>query len=176
MISERLQDAINKHVAYEVYSGYLYLAMSAWFERNDLPGFAHWTRLQAQEELVNAYKFFGYINDRQGTVVLHAIDAPPGNWDSPLALFQDIYSHECKVTKRINVLVDLAMEERDHAAIAFLQWFVSEQVEEEATASTMVGKLKIVEGDGRGLLMLDSESAQRVMTLPPGMDFMGPMA
>lgn len=166
MISNQIQDAFNKQLSAELYSAYLYLSMSAFFESMNLKGFANWMRTQAQEEMLHAMKFYSFLNDRGGRVVLSAIDGPPVKWDSPLAAFEDAYKHEQKVTGLINNLVDLAMQEKDHSAGAFLQWFVTEQVEEEASADAVVQKLKLAGGQGAALFMIDAELATRVFTMP----------
>ena len=166
MLSERVQDAFNEQLNAEVYSAYLYLSMSAHFESMSLKGFAHWMRCQAQEELVHAMKFYTHINERSGRAVMKPIEGPATEWESPLAAFQDAYSHEVKVSGLINGLVDLALAEGDHAANAFLQWFVTEQVEEEESADEVVQKLKLV-GDSNTLFLLDQEMAQRVFVPPP---------
>ncbi len=166
MISHQIQDAFNDQLNAELYSAYLYLSMSAYFESMNLKGFANWMRTQAQEEMLHAMKFYSFINDRGGRVVLSAIDGPPVKWDSPLAAFEDAYRHEQKVTGLINNLVDLAMQEKDHSAGAFLQWFVTEQVEEEASADAVVQKLKLAGGQGAALFMIDAELATRVFTMP----------
>ena len=176
MISERLQKALSQHINYELYSSYLYLSMSAWFERKGLRGSGHWMQRQAQEELVHVHRFFNYLNERLGTAERMLIEAPPPEWESPLQAFEAAYEHECRVSTRINKLVDLAIAESDHAANAFLQWFVSEQVEEEATTSDIAGRLRLVGGDGPGLLMIDQELAQRALVVPPGTDLTGPLA
>jgi len=166
MIKKKIENALNKQTNAEMYSSYLYLSMSAFFESANLKGFAHWMRIQAQEELVHALKFFDYVHGRGGTVTLTAIDAPPIKWQSPLAVFDHVFEHEQKVTGLINDLVDLAISENDHATHNFLQWFVAEQVEEESSADEIVHKLKLV-GDARGgLFMLDKELGQRVFTPP----------
>ncbi len=166
MIDEKMQEALNKQLNAEVYSAYLYLSMSAYFQSVNLDGFANWMRVQAQEELAHALKFYDYVNERGGRVILQPVEAPPSEWDSPLAVFENVYEHEQKVTGLINKLVDLAVEARDHATNNFLQWFVSEQVEEEASADEVVQKLKLV-GDGPGgLFMIDRELAQRVFVAP----------
>jgi len=169
MISDKIQDAFNKQIVAELYSSYLYLSMSAYFESINLKGFAHWMRIQAQEELVHAMKFYMFVNDRGGSVMLGAIDAPPTSWGSPLAAFQDAYAHEQKVTGLINSLVDLAIVEKDHASNAFLQWFVTEQVEEESSADEVIKKIQLAGEQGGGMFMLDSELATRVFTPPPEM-------
>ncbi|MGO9571740.1 MAG: ferritin [Desulfomonilaceae bacterium] len=166
MINHQIQDAFNDQLNAELYSAYLYLSMSAYFESMNLKGFGNWMRCQVQEEMVHAMKFFSFINDRGGRVVLSAIDGPPVKWDSPLAAFEDAYRHEQKVTGLINSLVDLAMQEKDHSAAAFLQWFVTEQVEEEASADAVVQKLTLAGGQGAALFMVDAELATRVFTMP----------
>ena len=142
-MSAELQDAYNDQITLEFASCYAYLQMAAFLEDGNLPGFANWMRQQAEEERVHAMKFFDFINDRGGQVTLAQIAGPKTQWNSPLAAFQDAYKHECKISGLINKLVDLSVAESDHAANAFLQWFVSEQVEEEATADEIVGKLKL---------------------------------
>jgi len=167
MIGEKIQQAFNEQLNAELYSSYLYLSMSAYFESINLPGFAHWMRCQAQEEIVHAMKFYNFICERAGTVKLAAIDGPPTAWESPLKAFQDAYSHEQKVTALINNLVDLAVQNRDHASNNFLQWFVAEQVEEEASADKVIQSLKLAGDQGGGLFMIDRELAQRVFAPPP---------
>lgn len=160
MIDEKMQEALNKQVNAELYSSYLYLSMSAWFELVNLKGMAHWMRLQADEENMHAMKIFDYIIERGGRVVLRAIDEPPAEWDSPLAAFQAADEHEHKVTGMINDLVNLALELKDHATNNMLQWFVAEQVEEEASTDEVVQQLKMI-GDSQGLLMLDKALGER---------------
>lgn len=173
MISEKMQIAINEQINAELYSGYLYLAMSSYYMSINLPGFANWMRVQAQEELVHAMKFFDWVNGRGGTALVQPIEGPPTEWKSPAAPFEQAYQHELEVTRRINNLVNLAIEERDHATNAFLDWFVNEQVEEEANADGVVKQLKLV-GDGNGLFMLDRQLATRVFTPPvPGPEAIG---
>ena len=167
MLDSKLQDAMNRQLNAELYSGYLYYAMAAWFDAQSLGGFAHWMRVQALEEASHAQKFFGYIAERGGQVELAAIDAPPTEWESPLAVFEEVYQHECKVSGLINELMDLAIAESDHAAVQFLQWFVAEQVEEEASADDARQKLKLVDQSEGGLFMLDRELDKRTFVLPP---------
>lgn len=164
MLSEKMSGAFNKQINAELYSSYLYLSMSAYFESKRLPGMAHWMRIQAQEELIHVMKFFDFVNQRGGRVLLRAMDGPKTEWDSPLDAFRGAYEHECKVSSLINELVDLAINERDHAANAFLQWFVSEQVEEEAAAMAIVDKLEVVGDQGVPLLMVDRELGSRTAT------------
>jgi ferritin len=166
MINERIEKAFNEQINAELYSSYLYLAMAAYFASVNLQGFANWMRCQAQEELMHAMKFFTFINDRAGRVALGTIDAPPASWESPLSAFEAAYNHEQRVTAMINNLVDIALEERDHAANNFLQWFVKEQVEEEASADGVVQQLKLSGDQGSGLFMLDRELGARVFALP----------
>jgi len=165
-MDEKMQEALNKQLNAEVYSAYLYLSMSAYFQSVNLSGFANWMRVQWQEELAHGLKFYDYVNERGGRVILQAVDEPPSEWDSALAAFQDTYRHEQKVTGMINKLVDLAVEARDHATNNFLQWFVSEQVEEEASADEVLQKLKLVGDDPSGLFMIDQELGQRVFVAP----------
>jgi len=165
-MDEKMQEALNKQLNAEIYSAYLYLSMSAYFQSVNLDGFANWMRVQWQEELAHGLKFYDYVNERGGRVVLQTVEAPPSEWDSALAVFEDTYRHEQKVTGMINKLVDLAVETRDHATNNFLQWFVSEQVEEEASADEVVQKLKLVGDDPSGLFMIDRELGQRVFVAP----------
>lgn len=161
MLSKKLQDAINEQIKNELYSGYLYLAMSAYFEASNLPGFARWMRLQAAEEQEHALKFFDYVHDRGSRVTLKAIDQPPMDWDSPLAVFEDTLEHERKVTGLINKLYELALEGNDYPAQAMLQWFIEEQVEEEKNAEQIVATLKMVGEKGQALVMMDRALGQR---------------
>ncbi len=166
MLSERMQAALCGQLNAELYSSYLYLSMSAYFQSTGLPGFANWMRVQAQEEMVHVMKFYDYVNERDGRVTLELVEKPPSEWDSALAVFEHTYKHEQNVTGLINKLVDLAIEEKDHAANNFLQWFIAEQVEEEASAKEVLQKLKIMGDAPGGLFMLDSELATRVFTVP----------
>jgi len=166
MLDEKIQIALNQQLNAELYSSYLYLSMSAYFQSVNLSGFANWMRIQAQEELVHAMKFYDFINERGSRVMLQPVEGPPAEWSSPLDAFENAYRHEQKVTGLINDLVNLAVKERDHATNIFLQWFVTEQVEEEASADEVVQKLKLM-GDAKGgLFMLDREMGQRVFTPP----------
>ena len=166
MLGEKVETALNEQINWELYSGYLYLSMSAYFLSINLNGFASWMRVQAQEEATHAMKFFDFINERSGRVNLLETKAPQKEWESPLAAFEDAYEHECFVSSRINDLVNLSLDEKDHASNNFLQWFVSEQVEEEASVDEVVQKLKIIGDDGGGLFMLDQELGKRVFTPP----------
>jgi ferritin len=166
MLGEKIQAALNEQLNAELYSSYLYLAMSADFSASDLAGFANWTRVQAREELMHGMKFYDYINERGGRVSLREIITPQKEWESPKAAFEHIYSHEQKVTGLINDLVDMAISEKDHATNNFLGWFVAEQVEEEGSANAVLKKLDLIGDDPSGLLMLDQELALRVFTPP----------
>jgi ferritin len=161
MLNPRIQDAFNGQLNAELYSSYLYLSMAAYFDSQNLAGMANWMRLQAQEELAHALKFFDFINERDGRVKLTQVDGPKTEWQSPLDAFQDAYKHEQKVTGLIHGLVDLAISEKDHAANTFLKWFVTEQVEEEATVKSIVDKLKLVGDSSVALFMIDGELGQR---------------
>ena len=166
MIKEKIQGALNDQLNWELYSAYIYFAMAAYFESVNLPGCANWMKVQAQEELTHVMKFYDFVNERGGRVTLAAVEAPPAEWDSPLAAFVNAYEHEQGVSERINKLVDVAVAESDHATNGFLQWFVTEQVEEEASVDEIVQKLKLVGKEGGGLFMLDGELAQRVFVPP----------
>ena len=161
MISDRMLRAFNAHLNLEFQSAYYYLAMSAYFLREDFKGFAQWMRVQHGEEMVHAMKFYNFIDDRDGAIELQTVKAEESNWDSPLHAFECGLAHERAVTSKIYDLVDLSLEIRDHASNTFLQWFVTEQVEEEATASDIIQQLKLIGNDGNGLFMLDRELGQR---------------
>ena len=166
MLSKKMEKAINQQINAELYSSYLYLSMATYFDSKGLGGFSNWMRQQAQEELFHGMKMFDFVCERGGRVILQAIDKPPSKWSSPLDAFQNVLAHEQKVTGLINDLVNLAIDERDHATNIFLQWFVSEQVEEEDTAGNLVDKLILIGKDANGLFMLDTELGQRIFTLP----------
>ncbi len=166
MLSKKMQDALNKQVNAELYSAYFYLSMSAYYESVNLPGFANWMRVQYQEETFHAMKIYDYINARGGRAILTAIEKPPTDWKSPIAPFEDTYKHEQKVTALINDLVNLAIEERDHATNSVLQWFVTEQVEEEKNASGILEQIKLLKDAPNGMFMIDRELGQRVFTPP----------
>jgi ferritin len=166
MINKKMEKAINEQINAEFYSAYLYLAMSTHFAAEGLAGFATWMRMQVQEEMFHAMKMYDFLNERGGRVVLAAINQPPADWKSPLDVFEKVAAHEVKVTGMINDLVNLALTEKDHATYIFLQWFVTEQVEEEASASGVRQKLKLIGKDASGLFVLDREMGQRVFTPP----------
>lgn len=166
MLSERMLEAINKQINAEIFSSYLYLSMAAYFAANDLPGFENWMKAQAQEELFHAVKLFNYLNESSGRAVMAPIEGPQTEWSSPLDVFENALNHERKVTGLINELVALAREEKDFATDNFLQWFVAEQVEEEASADGVIKKIRLIGGQGSGMFMLDKELGQRVFIMP----------
>jgi len=161
MIGKKMEQAINKQINEELYSAYLYLSMSAQFEAMNLGGFAHWMRVQWQEEIEHATKFMHHLYDRGGRVKLAAIDEPKIEWDSPLAMFKDALKHEQKITSLIHALADQADKEKDRAAALLLQWYVDEQVEEEKNADAIVQQLKMIGDSPAPLYMLDGRLGQR---------------
>jgi len=166
MLNEKMQKALNEQVNAEFYSSYLYLSMSAYFLSLNLKGFANWMRIQAQEELAHAIKFYNYIDERNGKIELKAIASPPAQWISPLNAFEEVLIHENHVTSVINDLVYLAIELKDRATESFLKWFVDEQVEEEAKAHDIIQQLKLIGDTGPVLFMFDRELGQRVFVNP----------
>ena len=160
-IDVRMQDAINEQINAEIRSSYLYLSMSAYFESQSLKGFAKWMRVQAKEELEHAMKFFDYVYERGGRVVLKPIEAVKTEWPNATEAFEDTYKHEMLVTSLIDKLTDLARSENDHASEVFLQWFINEQVEEEDNASYILSQLKMISDSTLGLLNLDRELGNR---------------
>jgi len=157
MLKDKVQDAINEQINAEQYSALLYLSMSAWFSDKGLPGFANWMYVQYQEELTHANKFFNYVNERSGKVILKAITQMPTEWESIIEVVEATLAHEQHVTELINNLVDVAVQEKDHATQSFLKWFVDEQVEEEANVTEILDTLKLINGQGNGIFMLDRE-------------------
>jgi ferritin len=162
MISQRMQDAMNEQIKQEVFSAYLYFAMAADFHSKSLDGMAQWMKSQAQEEFGHALRFFNHINDRGGRIQLQAIDKPQTTWESPLEAFEAALEHEKMISGRINDLARLADEENDRAAGIMLQWFVTEQVEEEDSVSKVIDMIKLVGESGHGMLMLDRELGARM--------------
>ncbi|MEA2036333.1 MAG: ferritin [Nanoarchaeota archaeon] len=161
-LSKNMENALNKQVNAEIYSAYLYLSMSADFESKNLKGFANWMNVQAKEEMSHAMKIYNFILERSSTITLDTIQKPKKEWKTPLEAFSDAYKHEQKVTAMINNLVDLATKERDHATASMLQWFVDEQVEEEANAEEIVQKLKLTKNSPQALFMMDKDLSARV--------------
>ena len=166
MISPKIQDAINAQINAEFWSAYLYLSMGMHFEAEGHAGIAHWFRIQFKEEQAHAEIFINYLLQRGGRVELKPIDAVPTEWASPLAAFEATLEHEEKVTSLINNLYALAESEHDYATRGKLDWFVSEQVEEEETAKNLIDRLKLVGDNGLALFMLDQELAARVYNVP----------
>jgi ferritin len=161
MLTENVQKALNDQFNAELYSSYLYLSMHAYFKSINLDGFANWMYQQAKEELLHAMKFYHFINQRGGRAKTAAIAEPPSDWDSPLAVFEETLSHEQKVTGLINDLVEIANEAHDHATHIFLQWFVTEQVEEEESAGGVLEQLRLMKGHPGGLFMINRELENR---------------
>jgi len=167
MISDKIAQALNDQINAELFSSYLYLSMSSYAAHTGLPGIANWFYIQAQEELTHVERFYAYINSQGQRVILDAIEKPQSEFESALSMFEATLQHEQLVTGLVNDLVNLARDERDYATEIFLQWFVSEQVEEEENASDIIAKLKLAGEDGGGLFMIDKELGARVFTPPP---------
>jgi ferritin len=167
MLTPAMQKALNTQLNAEYYSSYLYLSMAAYCEEISLKGFANWFRVQVQEEMVHAMKFFEFIINRRGKVELTAIEAPPTKWEQPLAILEASLEHEKSVSQRINKLATLAVKESDHATHAFLEWFLTEQVEEEASVDQVVQQLRLNNNNPAGLFMIDRELAQRTFNPTP---------
>mgnify|MGYP001159100077 CR=1 FL=1 len=161
MINEKIEKAFNRQITEEIDSMYLYLSMSAWFESINFTGMASWMNIQAKEEWAHAMKFYGNIIERGGRVKFDKIDAPKHEWSSPLDAFENAYKHECHISKCIDDLYKLAEDEGDRPAQVFLNWFIEEQVEEEASTDAVVQKLKMVKDSTNGLFMLDKALSQR---------------
>lgn len=161
MIGKAVQDAMNEQINKELFSSYLYLSMAAYFEQKNLPGFANWMRIQSDEEREHAMKFYEFILETGGKVTLKAIDAPKTEWKSALEVAEEVAAHEAKVTASIHSLYELAQKEKDYPAQMMLQWFITEQVEEEKNATELVANLKLIEERGTAVLMLDHRLAKR---------------
>jgi ferritin len=161
MISEKMQEALNEQVNREFFSAYLYLAMSSYCNTIGLPGFAHWMRMQYEEENMHVTKMYDYILNQGGAVELKAIEAPDQEFGSPVDIFQTTLEHEQHVTGLIHNLMDLAVQEKDYATQTFLQWYVTEQVEEEANVNDILAPLRMVGEDKGGLMMIDQQLAGR---------------
>ncbi len=161
MLSEKMQSALNQQINEEFHSAYVYLGISALAEAKGLPGFANWFRMQYQEELDHAMRFFNYVNERDGEVMLTSIAGPELGDETPLSMFEKALEHEQHITSCIFKLKDLARSESDHATDVFLEWFVNEQVEEEANVKSVIDQLRLVNGNPNGLFMIDRELAAR---------------
>lgn len=164
MISKKVQQAFNSQLNEELFSSYLYLSMAAHFEAKNLKGFAHWFRIQSQEEYGHALKFFNFILQKGGKVSLTQVATPKTEWNSIAEVFNDTLKHEQKITDLINKLVEVSMEEKDYAAHTFLQWFVTEQVEEEANVEEIIQKIEMIGDNKSGLFLLDNELGSRSVT------------
>jgi len=171
MMTQKMQDAINKQINEEIFSAYLYLSMASWLESENFKGVSHWMNMQAQEEMLHAMKFVNFMQEKGAKVIYSQIAKPQTDWENLVNIFEDAYQHETLITSYIHDLVDLAAEERDHASSSLLRWYVDEQVEEEANAQEILDKLKLVGDNGAALFMIDSELSQRMApSLTPNAD------
>jgi len=166
MLNKKIENALNEQINKETYSAYLYQSLSAHSTFIGLNGIANWFQIQVQEEISHAQKIYSYINERGGKVKLKAIEQPPSEFDSVIIMFQETLKHEEFITNSINELMDLAIAEKDHASQIFLQWFVTEQVEEEDNVNEILSALKLIGDSGNGLRMFDKELATRVFVQP----------
>ena len=166
MINEKLQAAFNYQINKELYSEYLYLAMKSYFQELNLLGFVNWFDVQIQEEHAHAMGMFNYLNERGGKVELMAIDKPEVEGNSPLEIFEHVLRHEEYVTSLINKLMDVAEETKDRAAMNFIDWYINEQVEEEASVGGVLATLKLIGDDKKALLLLDKDLATRTFVAP----------
>ena len=161
MLNEKVQKALNAQMNLELSSSYLYLSMAAYFESENFNGFAHWMKIQSREEYAHAMKIYSYINQRNGRINLSKIDSPKSQWKDAVEVFTETLKHEQKVTEEIGNIVELTFTEKDHATNTFLQWFITEQVEEEATATNILDKIKLIGDNRNGLFFLDRELGMR---------------
>ena len=168
MISKKMADALNKHMNLELYSAHLYLSMSSCSNERGLKGAANWFMVQYREEMVHFMKFYTYLVDQGVIITLLESKAVPNAYKSLLEMFKKTLAHEQLITACINDLSELAVKEKDHATQIFLQWFVTEQIEEENNDRDLIAKLKLVGDNGHGILMIDAEMATRVFVAPPG--------
>ena len=168
MIEKKMIDAINEQINAELYSAYLYMSMASYFESKNLMGFANWMRVQTMEEMTHARRFYAFLSSRTARVILKAIDSPPSEWTSPLHVFEEALAHEHKITALINNLVNLSMDLRDHATTSFLQWFVTEQVEEESNVDAVIQSLRLIDNQASGWFLLDKDLAARTFIPPVG--------
>jgi ferritin len=166
MIKKEVLDAINEQINAETYSAYMYLSMAAYFEDMGLAGFANWMKVQYQEESAHALKFFNYLTERSGRITLKAVQQVPVEFDGIVDVFEKTLTHEIHVTSLINNIVDVAIAAKDHASQSFLKWFVDEQVEEESNVEKILQTLKLINGQGDGIFMMDREMSQRVFVDP----------
>jgi len=166
MIKKEVLDALNEQINAETYSAYMYLSMAAYFENIGLSGFAHWMKIQYQEEAAHSIKFFNYVTERGGRVILKAVDQVPVEFDGVVDVYEKTLTHEIHVTSLINNLMNVAIAASDHASQSFFRWFIDEQVEEEANVEKILSTLKLINGQGNGIFMMDRELAQRVFVDP----------
>lgn len=166
MIKKEVLDALNEQINAESYSAYMYLSMAAYFENMGLSGFANWMKVQYQEESAHSLKFFNYVTERGGKVMLKAIDQVPVDFNGIVDVYEKTLAHENLVTDLINNLMNIAVKASDHATQSFLKWFIDEQVEEEANVEKILATLKLINGQGNGLFMMDRELSQRVFVDP----------
>lgn len=166
MLSKIMEDSLNEQINREMYSAYLYMSMSAYASQAGLKGFANWFMVQYHEEMLHAMKMYEFVNRRGGSVILKALPQPPATFASPLDMFQKTFEHEQYITKSINEWMDLAIAEKDHATQIFLQWYVTEQVEEENNDQEILAQLKVIGADAQGLMLLDKDLAARITTVP----------
>lgn len=166
MINEKVGKILNEQVNKELYSAYLYLSMSAYFSDMGLLGFANWMRIQAQEEQAHAMLIYDFLNDRGEKVILTSIAAPPNSWKTPIEVMEEVAQHENYVTGLINNIIFVAEEAKDRATMSYMNWFVDEQVEEEANAKEIIDKLKLIGDDKSALYLLDKDLSTRVFVQP----------
>jgi len=166
MLNKRIEEMINDQMNFEIYSSYIYLAMAAYCDSEDLTGFASWFNVQVKEELFHVEQFYKYLVERGGRPTYTAIDAPQKDWESPLAAFENALVHEGIVTDRINKIMTAALEENDHATVSFLKWFIDEQVEEEASVDAVIKQLRLIGDSGQALFFMNRELAARTFTTP----------
>lgn len=161
-LNKKVEEVLNEQINAEFWSAYLYLSMSSYLEKEGFSGFANWLKVQYAEENMHAMKIYDYVIERDGCVLLQPINKVPHEWDGLVDLFESVYAHEQKVTAMINNCMSIALEEKDHATASMLQWFVDEQVEEEANCRDIIDKLNIIGGDGQGLYMMNEEFRNRI--------------
>ena len=161
MLNKKIEKAMNDQINAEFWSAHLYLSMSAWLSEQNLPGFSNWMYIQYKEEDTHALKFFRYVNERGGRVKLQSVAEVPSEWKTPLEIFQQTLDHERVVTSGIYKIMELALAEKDYATVSFLQWYINEQVEEEATAEDYLNKLKMIEKNPAGMYAMDKELGAR---------------
>jgi len=162
-MNKRVEEALNKQLGAELYSSHLYLSMAAYLTDQNLNGFANWMKVQSEEERTHAMKFFDFIDDRDGRIEIGKLDEPKKEWNGVIDIFEEVLKHEKHVTSLINDVAAIAEEEKDRATMNFLKFFIDEQVEEEATVSDLLDQLKLIDGNGTGLFMLDKEAKTRIL-------------